>query len=98
VRQVAGKSKSPYEQARDDWYLDRLLDGPTKDFIDHYNDNHKKKKKHKTIFLFPGGMACLFDRPAKPPSDAYRSPINGHTMCGALPTTSKPSAHTFGIE
>jgi len=72
VRQVAGKSKSPYEQARDDWYLDRLLDGPTKDFIDRYNDNHKKKKKHKTIFLFPGGMASQMIRaqekyPQNPP-------------------------------
>jgi pimeloyl-ACP methyl ester carboxylesterase len=62
VRQVVGKSKSPYEQARDNWYLDRLLDGPTDDFIARYKDNHRKRKEHKTIFFFPGGMASQMIR------------------------------------
>ena len=69
---MTGKSTSSYEQDRDKWYLDRLLDGPTDDFIARYKDNHKKKKKHKTIFLFPGGMASQMIRaqekyPQNPP-------------------------------
>lgn len=59
---MAGRSTNGYEQERDQWYLDRLLDGPTDDFIAGYNDNDKKNKKHKTIFLFPGGMASQMIR------------------------------------
>ncbi len=50
---------STYGQLRDQQYLDRL-DSPINSFISRYNAN--LSDKHKTVFLFPGGMGSQLIR------------------------------------
>jgi hypothetical protein len=65
VRRMASKSTSAYEQARDRWYLDRLLDGPTDDFI-ALQRQQPEEKEAQNNFLISGRNGFPADtRPRK---------------------------------
>ena len=51
---------SAYGQGRDQEYLAKLRDGPINDFVSRYNAN--PNDDHRTIFLFPGGLASQLIR------------------------------------